>query len=250
MFEHLISQWIFKRYFALPDNYAEAGPSLQQLSPRFQYLKIVEVLLVLVGVPLLAAAVWYLLRPLAAWNARRFEPSVLHLYGGSMALVPPAVALAFAGMGPILLGLFRLILRRDYPDYVRYRNLEQGYDGERMLWPLVLTFGGLSAIVLIAILDWHAVFYQDKATFESWFGFSASTYNYTEITQLRTAPSCRAPVGRLINRREYEITFRDGQAWRTSSIVAVGTRPEEKKKLFDLLSARSGVPIQEVPVLE
>ncbi len=250
MFEHLISQWIFKRYFALPDNYAEAGPSLQQLSPRFQYLKIVEVLLVLVGVPLLAAAVWYLLRPLAAWNARRFEPSVLHLYGGSMALVLPAVAFAFAGMGPIFLGLFRLILRRDYANYVRYRNLEQGYDGERMLWPGVLTFGGLGAIALLAILDWHAVFYQDKATFESWFGFSASTYNYTEITQLRTAPSYRALIGRVFNNREYEVTFRNGRAWRTSSMVAVGTRPEDKKKLFDLLSARSGVPIQEVPVLE
>ena len=82
------------------------------------------------------------------------------------------------------------------------------------------------------------------------FSLSSITYSYKDIVDIRTAPKCKAPSGKIVDNgdKDHVIQFSDGYKWSTFWIWA-GTDDEEKGRLIEFVSAKSGKPVRQLPIL-
>jgi hypothetical protein len=240
---------LLRRLSPLPDDYATAGPSVDELRPLYRKWRIWGVVLFFAGIAPSSAAWWTLFSGIAAWHADRFPPSVFHLRASGPMLALPCLFLGFATAWALLTFVYRRLLGERYAAYVRYDNLSSGFDGQRALRPILLGTFGLSFFFVAASLSWHVVFRDDRVAFHSWCGLGDTSKRYSEVKDIRSAPQLRAPNGNLVDRREYVVEFDDGSTWSTN-FEPGDLDPQTKKQRVDFVAERAKKPVRELKVLE
>lgn len=240
---------LLQKLAPLPEGYATAGPSLEDLRPRFRKWRIWGVLIFFVGIVPSGFAWWYVFREIGVRNAARFQPAVFHLHAADEVLAVPCLFLGFATSGALLMVAYRHLLGENYADYVRYDNLSTGYDSRPVARPMLLGVFGLSILFLGAAISWHVVFQQDQVMFRSWYGLAETTKLYSEVKDIRTAAQLRAPNGNLVDRREYIVEFDDGSTWSTN-FEPSALDPQAKRQLAAFVADQAKKPVRELAVLE
>ncbi len=244
-----IANKLLRWLYPLPAGYAESGPTLDELRPKYRKWYGLQLLIIFAGWPLFGAVWWWLLQELSLGNARRFEPAVFHLYDAKVAIVIPAIFLGLVASTVAAEYVIRALLKERHAEYVRFANLVQQSDTQKPAKPVILVVLAISLIVLLAFLNWRAVFTQDEIFFQSRFGLSNVRQQYSDIIDLRSAPQVRAPNGKLVDRREYIVEFNDGTIWSTNQHP--GKLDDLRmQKLFQFISARANMPIRELKILE
>lgn len=162
-----------------------------------------------------------------------------------------AVAAALPGMvtgGVVTELVLKRILGERYPEFGTFRNLFYGFDARRALKGLYVLGGTLAVAALILISRWHAHFLKEEIQVHRLLQFGEYGAGYSNIASIKAARGVTAPNGNIVLRREYSIRFVDGFSWNTDTDLSDAT-PEQKARLIDAVSARSGVPVREVDVL-
>jgi hypothetical protein len=116
---------------------------------------------------------------------------------------------------------------------------------------MCLFFSGLLLLILLPLFHWRAVFTKNEVVIYPFFGISPVRHTYKEIVDIRTAPQCRAPSGNVVvnGDKDHIIEFSDGYKWSTY-IIWGETDDNEKQRLIDFVSAKSGKPVRQLPILE
>lgn len=238
-----------KKWYPLPDGYAESGPSLYELRPIYRKWKFAALALFFPSIAVCTFGWWLAFHQLAEWHARSYEPAAWHLYNTDTLIALPAFFLGIVSGGYLLTWFLRLLLRERRELYLRYEKLDSGADVERASRPIILGIASVALLFMLAAINWHVVFQPRGVTFHSWFGLGTVTRSYQDVKDIRTAPQRRAPNGKLVDRREYEIEFVDGSIW-TTNFEPSGLSNQEKERLAKFISRQSTRRIRELKVLE
>lgn len=83
------------------------------------------------------------------------------------------------------------------------------------------------------------------------FGISSIRHSYNDIVDIRTAPQCRAPSGKVVSNydKDHVIEFSNGYKWSTHWIWGT-TDDKEKRRLIEFVSDKSGKQVRQLPILE
>lgn len=233
----------------LPEGYAEAGPSLEELRPAYGKWRAWGLVLFLVSVVPLSVPWWWLFDRIDHWNTSHLGPAVYHLHEMRMALALPGMFLGILSAGLLQMWAFRRLLGARYAEYQRFEDLSAGFDSRRIGRPILLGTLLLSVLMVVLALSWHVLLFQDRMEFYSWGGLGNTAKPYSSIREIRSAPQLRAPSGKLVDRREYEVEFEDGSTWSTNFAPAT-LKPPRKTELANFIAAQSKLKIRELDVLE
>ncbi|HYD49575.1 MAG TPA: hypothetical protein VEB21_14565 [Terriglobales bacterium] len=233
--------WAYARWSASHD---DGRVPLTELARRYRYWEIAGVVLVLLSI---AASALLLLAV-----ARRYPPA----YPGEAfrLTVPPLYWIAvafFAGnllaTGPTHL-LYAWLLGERFAEFREYQARKFGFDSVRWMLPFYLVFGGVTAAVTAALLDWYVVFRADDMIVDHLVVFAERSYPYDELLEIRAAPRFENHSGDIEERWTFVLHFDDGHFW--SSLLDPSHASEARlREIAGYVSAQSGLPITEVAVL-
>ncbi len=163
--------------------------------------------------------------------------------------LPAMIFVAPVPTGLLAIQVFKLLLRGRYPDYVRYVELEQGIDESAVEKPLIAILGALAALAIWLSAHWYVYFTPDEIVVNALFRLREERFAYTEVSEIQTAPAFVAPLGNRVHRREYVVRFRNGRSWSSDSTLAAD-QSALLPAIVRYVSERSGVPVEEVAVLD
>lgn len=193
-------------------------------------------------------AAWLALRGLSAWHARLLGPADVLWVAEPYYWSIPAILLGIAGTLPISDLVARRLLGARYGEYQAYVEAKTGIDQARLARWLVSGTTALCAAFVLLGLDWSVRADAGGLALDRYFSLGVERHAWAEVQAIRSAPALIAPNGNRVGRREWVIRFADGRRWSTSNLLA--SPPEaEKRRLVELVLARSGAPVEEVEVL-
>ncbi len=204
--------------------------------------------------PLLAAVplgflLWAALRALAAAHAALLPDAEVRWVTGAYYWAIPAMFLALVLAGNLSNVAARALLGERYPEYLAYQKLKHEMDLVRVGRLLTTGIGVACAIFVFMGLDWSVRLERDALVLNGYLSVGDERHPLSDIRGIRTAPALVAPNGNRVLRREYVVRFADGRSWTTNNVLSESSE-SEKRRLATLLAERSGVRIEEVPVLQ
>ncbi len=222
--------------------------SLEQLQARYRRWELgLGFAAIAVCVPT-GFGLWFALRGMTAAHAALAAPAEIAWVAGPAYWGVPAIMLAITLMMPFSDWAARRLLRERYAEYLAYLQLKTKMDISRVARLLV---GGITAGCAVFIflgLVWSVRVDPSGLAVHRYFSLSTERHSFNEVQAIRTAPRLIAPNGNLVLRREYVVEFAGGRSWSTNNVLAEPS-VVEKRRLIELLCARSGVPVQEAEVL-
>jgi hypothetical protein len=242
---------VLRRLFQLPAGYAEAGKSLEELDREYRKWKWILLTLFFLLFPLLAGAWWWILNQVGILIAGRFADAVFQLRMTKFAWILPSLPLGML-TSALPLNLFaRWRLKGLYSEYVRYECLDKGYDCKAAAVPTYLFFSAILLLFLLSLFHWRAVFTKDEIVIYPFWSLSSVRHSYQDIAEIRTAPQCKAPSGKIVNNvdQDHVLQFSDGYRWSTYWIWGE-TDDNEKRRLIDFISTKSSKPVRQLAILE
>jgi hypothetical protein len=107
----------------------------------------------------------------------------------------------------------------------------------------------LAAVGITLLGDWRFVATPTEIRFDPYFAFEERVYRYDEVVAVETSAQTEAPDGSTRDERGFAIRFADGTAWTSTGDLSLSTY-SELETLLGTVSARSGVPITQVAIVE
>ena len=240
---------ILRKLFGLPPGYVAAGKSLGQLTPVYRRWELYSLFIWFCCMPLLAAAWWWLFYWIGNWNAQRFAGAVYQLCPMGMTWGVSAIMAGILTTSLPLTLFYRFGLRERYAEFQRYLNLRHGCNERSIGLPICVFFGAIILASVVLILHWRVVLTNTEIVQYPFFTLLSVSHKYSDITDIRTAPRRQAPSGNLRDNDDYETEFSDGSVWATYPNPADLTA-DEKQRMMEFVSKRSGKPIRHVALLE
>jgi hypothetical protein len=241
--------FVFVMLRRLVSGHAESPPGEddERIGESYRRWMLVAFLLWFVAAIGCAVVIWGIL---VRFGQGRFAD----LPSGDVAIIPDGVVWAFpaffagmiAAVYPVELVL-RLILRERFIEFESYESRKLGFNVERAAgWAsLIMTGGCVLSVAMIA--DWYIVVGRDAVRIDGFFSPIERVYPFEEVAEIQTAPRFRAPIGKVVDRREYVIAFRDGRSWSTRWTPFESA--DQKTSVAEVISERSGVSILELDIL-
>jgi hypothetical protein len=202
------------------------------------------------------AVVWALVfHYLGEARARSFPPGVF--------VFKPAVYWAVFGVPAIFLGIFssigvmevltRILVGRRYTEYshwaqARLGQVRQQRLGRRFFLLAWLVGIGMAIWVLLA-MNWYVRLTDDEIAIKPLFGIKEKIYPYNRVQQI-VLTSHSWVQNEAIPGEGLHLRFDDGQTWSTGQTFRVPDIPEERDRLLELLSRKSGKPITRAKLIE
>lgn len=276
--------WLLGKLFPLEQPSGESE-NVAELRGKYRKWLVRGFWLWLMLTPPTAGAMWLLLIWLAEAQTRQRGEAMISLLPDGLTWALPAFFFGLlATVFPADL-ILRIILRGRYREFDRWQELEFGWNGEAMTRWLYPVLGGLWLLFAAAILNWYVVLGEKEIRINAFFSPFEQVYRYEELTAIRTAPRFVAPLGNEVESREYVFSFQDGGAWSTRwspkrfifgptdlsprvhapsndngsifhlarKLVEAGNdmgfSAEDKRRVAQWISEKSGVPITELDVL-
>jgi hypothetical protein len=177
-----------------------------------------------------------------------FKPSI---YGAIFGV--PAIFLGiFSTMG-IMEILTRILLGRRYTEYSYWAQARLGQVRQQRISRRFFFFawflGGLMAIWALLAMNWYVRLTDDAVAIKPLFGLSEHVYPYNRIQQI-VLTSHSLVKNQAIPGEGLHLRFEDGQTWSTGQSFRLPETPEERKRLLDLLSRKSGKPVTHAKLIE
>lgn len=177
-----------------------------------------------------------------------FKPTV---YGAIFGV--PAIFLGiFSSMG-ILEVVTRILLGRRYTEYSHWAQARLGQVRQRRISRRFFFFawflGGLMAIWVLLAMNWYVRLTDDAIAIKPLFGLSEHVYPYNRIQQI-VWTSHTWVKNQAIPREGLHLRFDDGKTWGTGQSFSLPEAPEERKRLLELLSRKSGKPVTRAKLIE
>lgn len=233
---------------ARPPKAEVAALTLDELRARYRSWELGLGLGGLAAAVPIGLAAWLALRGLSAWHARLLGPADVLWVAEPYYWSVPAILLGIAWTLPVTDLVARRLLGARYGEYQAYAEAKTGIDQARLArWLLGGTTALCAAFVLLG-LDWSVRADAGGLALDRYLSVGVERHAWAEVRSVRTAPALIAPNGNRVRRREWVVRFADGRTWSTSNLLA--SPPEaEKRRLIELVVARSGAPVEEVEVL-
>lgn len=108
---------------------------------------------------------------------------------------------------------------------------------------------GIVMVLVFFGLGWHVQLRGDVLAVRGYFSPVERDYALADLRSIKTAPRFVAPDGHTVARREFVITFSGGRRW-TTQYIPSDMDEVGKRSFVQMLSERSGVPIDEVALLQ
>ncbi len=226
---------------------AAAAPSFDALAAKYRrWDGILAVMILAVAAP--ASFVLYrLLVWIANWCAGLLPRA-------DMVLAPitpaywflPALMLGLLCGIVVALGIVRRLLGERNSEYEAYWARASKMDSVKANRVVMEVCAGLCAMLIFLGLRTYVLVSGDALIVNGYFSLGETRYHLADIRKIETAPRFIAPNGDTVARREYVVTFADGRRWTTD--IAADPDQATKRALVQLLSRRSGVPVEELAV--
>jgi hypothetical protein len=229
-----------------------AGCSLEALAPVYRKWELLFVALYMIFWAPVTYAIWVPLEALARWHTGLLPAAQMTLTVDPMFWLLPALFLSLVVSAAPLIWIAKLLLGQRYREYEKYIALKVKYDVDRVSRLLIGVVGIGSGILVFLALNWYVLVLEDAVVVNRLLGLSEDYYHYADIRQIRTAPRLTAPNGNVVSRREFVVTLIDGRTWSTNYLPMTRGKPKDqelvKRELIQVVSERSGVPIEEVKI--
>ena len=159
-------------------------------------------------------------------------------------LVPGLLLGLGTSIVPVLL-LFRLILGKRYAEFMRYADRAMRYDQRKLLPAALILVAVLVFPIILFGLNAYTRFAEDQIVVNRLFSLNESQYSYDDIEQLAHFAKFKAPNGNIVDKPYFMITFENGDTWSTRNRLSIHS-PESDAHLFDFLSRKTGLPIEDL----
>lgn len=175
----------------------------------------------------------------------------------------PAVYWAIFGVPAIFMGIFsaigimevltRILVGRNYTEYSHWAQARLGQARQqrftRRFYFFAWFLGGALAIWTVLCMNWYVRLTENEIAIKPLFGITEKVYPYNRIEQI-VLTSHSWVQNEAIPGEGLHLRFDDGQKWSTGQTFRVPDVPEERKRLLDLLSQKSGKPITQAKLIE
>src|SRR5215475_12589373 len=123
-------------------------------------------------------------------------------------------------IGPLLSAvptdlLYRLLLRKNYSEFILYGNRHFGLDAWKALKFLSILILVPSTIFTVLAMDCYARFTNDQITMNRYWGFGETTHNYSQITRIKSVRFTETFIGKIVESPYHVVYFNDGSVWST-----------------------------------
>lgn len=242
--------WWLARQYPAPE-LTQDGPSLEELAPRFRKWEFALVVVYMALWAPVAAALATPLRWLAEWRARsmQVETQTFVFYMEDAAWWLPAFFMALLLSGLLLTPLLKAVLKQSYRDYERYNALRYGFDQRRVLKGLAVLVCTGCALLTYVFFDAYVVASPRELRVNTLFG-PERRYEYTQITEIVTAPALVAPNGNTVYRRIFLIRFADGSSYSTDNMPQQELGERSRTQWIEFILSQSGLSPREKPVFQ
>ncbi len=221
----------------------------------YQWVNLIVGPIFIVSMLGLAVAWAWLFDLLGDAHARTFPPGVF--------VFKPAVYWAIFGVPAIFLGIFssigimevltRILVGRRYTEYSHSAQARLGQVRQQRISRLFFFFawflGGLLAIWVLLAMNWYVRLTDNEIAIKPLFGIKEQVYPYNRILQIVLTSHSRVK-NEDIPGEGLHLRFDDGRTWSTGQSFRVPDAPEERKRLLDLLSHKSGKPVTRAKLIE
>ena len=225
------------------------GPTLEELAPRYGKWEALFIAVYMVSWAPVTYVLWWLLDALSDFNARTLGPAEIVLTADPWFWVLPAFFVALVLPGAPLTWLARRLLGPRFAEYDRYLVLKHNMDYARANRIAFRIAGWGSALAVFLGLNWYVLVRDDALVVNRLLAVVEDVHPYSEVRRILTAPEFIAPNGSVKVRREYLVTFADSGTWSTMGLPREQTA-EQKAALLRIVSDRSAVPVEEIPLFE
>ena len=222
-------------------------PTLEDLRPKYERCERRLGLLYLALCAPISLALWWGLRRLSSWHAALLPPAEVTLTAQPMYWLVVALPLSMVCAAPMFTWVAKLLLKERYLEFQLYETLKYRFDEGKFGAVLLSVVGVLSTVAIFLGLNFYVQVTREEVIVHPLFSVSEERHGIREIQSIRTAPKFIAPNGNVVARREYIVAFDGGHVLKTSWLPA-DLNDDEKRRLITDLSAKSGVPIQEVEI--
>ena len=180
---------------------------------------------------------------------RVFEPAVYHLHDLRVAFAIPALFLAFVSSASIVVWACRCLLGERYPEFVRYENLTAGYDGQRVVRPILVFTIVLSCCMAAASSVGTSCFAMMKSSFMPGVVCEPPHDPIRISRRFVRRPNAALPAGARRSPRIRRCSFKNGSTWSTN-FAPDELDPGAKKRIADFVAQRAKQRIRELPILK
>jgi len=164
-----------------PDEPAITPEQLQKLTRKYWWVYLVGFVAILVFGALFTWAWIRLLVGLDNWCLSKLSPSQYLIKPGLVVWFLPSLFLALISMALPLDLLCRLMLRRNYAEYMRMENLRYGFDGTKACIAFAVPVVALSGLFVGLACDWYLRVTDDYITWNRLWSFGERRYSFSEV---------------------------------------------------------------------
>ncbi len=183
----------------------------ERLTQTYRKWAILEIILGLLGIPILAYGLWKGLVLLANDRLSQMEPSQFLVGPPSIVWVFPAVILAVLLAALPFQYFYRQLLgRKGWETYIEYVNQTYGFDTQKVGKVLALVFLPLCLTFTALTLDTYVQVTEKELRLNAFWGFGEQNYSWEDIQSVELVKSFQAPNGNIIRNPYYVIHFLDG----------------------------------------
>jgi hypothetical protein len=145
--------------------------------------------------------------------------------------------------------LYRLLLKKRYAEYALYGNLKAGFDGWKVVKFLAVLILIPSLIFSTLAMDCYARFTDDRIITNRYWGFGETTYNYNQITRIKSVRLIKAPNGNIVENPYHIVHFNNGEIWSTRNTFyraaqEIKLSPEKEREILAFVAKNCGKEIE------
>jgi hypothetical protein len=178
----------------------------------------------------------------------------------------PAVYWAIFGVPAIFLGIFssvaivepltRILLGHRYTEYCHWEQARRGLHGQAGVQRFGKRFvlfawflGGILVLWVLLAMNWYVRLTENEIAVKPLFGIKEQVYPYNRVQQVVLTSHTRVK-NEAIPKEGLHLRFDDGQTWSTGQSFRVPDAPEERKRLLEFLSRKTGKPLTRAKMIE
>jgi len=154
----------------------------------------------------------------------------------------PAFFLGLAGAAVPTHFLFSRMLGGRYREFLYYCNLRAGFDALRAYYWITFVIATPALLVIPLALDYYIRFAEDEIAISPFFSFGENRRPYSDVKEIRSVATFRAPNGNVVSNPYYQIVFEDGLIWSIRDGLQKKDT-ERDRAIMNFVSQRSGKSI-------
>jgi hypothetical protein len=109
--------------------------------------------------------------------------------------------------------IFKLILKNKYDDFIKYLNLKEGYDTQKVITFISLCFGLFSIIIAFLVYDYSIKIFDDKIVKNDFLSITGKSYKFDQINTISEVKDSKS------DNIYHIVKFNNGENWDTDNSV-------------------------------